>query len=44
MEKEKFEFTSGIKRKIITVGLAGVLLLLIGAILPSGGHGDDHGG
>lgn len=45
MTKEKFEFTSGIKRKIFLVAIVGFALLLIGSLLPSGGHegGEEHG-
>ena len=43
MAKDKFDFHSGIKKQIFIVGMVGFLLLVIGAIMPGGGHGDDQG-
>lgn len=45
MAKDKFDFHAGIKKQIFIVGIVGLLLLAIGAIMPSGGHHEgDHGG
>lgn len=43
MAKDRFDFHAGIKKQIFIVGIVGLLLLLIGAALPSGGHETDHG-
>ncbi|WP_422354539.1 quinol:cytochrome C oxidoreductase [Roseivirga pacifica] len=47
MAKEIFDFTAGLKKKLTIAFVVGAVLLLIGAMLPSGGHheaGGDHGG
>ena len=43
MAMDKFDFHAGIKKQILIVGFVGLVLLAIGAIMPSGSHGDDHG-
>jgi len=45
MFEEKFEFTSGLKKKVLYAGIAGIVLLIIGIItINLGGHGAGHGG
>lgn len=45
MTKEKFDFHAGIKRKVLIVGVLGLLLFALGGVLSStGGHGEEHGG
>lgn len=40
MTAEKFDFNAGLKKKLITVGVAGLILTVIGAILLAIGGGD----
>jgi hypothetical protein len=43
MQEERIEFTSGAKKSLITVGVIGVILLLLGIFMvSSGGHHHDH--
>ncbi len=43
MIEEKFDFSAPIKKKILQMGIAGVVLLIIGIILANfGGHGHAH--
>lgn len=42
MAKDRFEFSAGIKKQILIVGIVGLLLLVVGAMLPSGGHEAEH--
>lgn len=43
MSKERFDFNAGIKKKLAIAFIIGAVLLLIGAVLPSGGHETEHG-
>ncbi len=44
MSKERFDFNAGLKRKLTIAFIVGAVLLLVGAILPSGGHeSEEHG-
>jgi hypothetical protein len=42
--EERFEFTSGVRNKIILVGVIGVALFALGIFLASMGGGEEHGG
>jgi len=37
MVEEKFDFSSGLKKKLIIVAVIGVLLLIVGSLMPMGG-------
>ncbi|WP_339697440.1 quinol:cytochrome C oxidoreductase [uncultured Roseivirga sp.] len=43
MAKERFEFTTGLKKKLYIVAIIGFVLLLVGAIFPGGGHEAEAG-
>lgn len=43
MSKEVFDFSAGIKKKLAIAFISGVVLLLLGSVLSSGGHGEGHG-
>ncbi|GAB5523903.1 MAG: hypothetical protein Roseis2KO_17750 [Roseivirga sp.] len=44
MTKEKFDFHAGIKKKVLIIGVLGLLLFALGGVLSStGGHGEEHG-
>ncbi|OEK05304.1 quinol:cytochrome C oxidoreductase [Roseivirga misakiensis] len=43
MSKEVFDFNGGLKRKLVIAFIVGAVLLAVGAMLPSGGHGEAEG-